>query len=334
MFILGYVIPQLAAAMGGGDGDDDDKNAYYNLPEYVRRSNICFRVGDQWVTIPLPIEFRSIYGLGELASGVISGNEHYDNKELSYQIASQVSQILPLDMLEGGGGVSPWVPSSAKPFVEAYVMNKGWTGLPIYKDTPWNQNDPEWTKAYKNADQSLVGASKWLNEKTGGDDFKKGAIDINPAKLEYLLSGVFGGYVNTAEKLKKMGETALGNREFDWRNMLLANRVVKTGDERTANRKLQNEYFKYKKEYEETSRLMRKYEDAADEGVAGMAEKVDFLYNSPEYLRYELFDEYKADIDDYREDLQEATDDSERKEIEAEMYATMRELIDQLHEIK
>ena len=334
MFILGYVIPQLAAAMGGGDGDDDDKNAYYNLPEYVRRSNICFRVGDQWVTIPLPIEFRSIYGLGELASGAISGNEHYDNKELSYQIVSQVSQILPLDMLEGGGGVSPWIPSTMKPFTEAYVMNKGWTGLPIYKDTPWNKNDPEWTKAYKNADQSLVGASKWLNEKTGGDDFKKGAIDINPAKLEYLLSGVFGGYVNTAEKLKKMGETALGDREFDWRNMLLANRVVKTGDERTANRKLQNEYFKYKNEYDETSRLMRKYEDAADEGVAGMAEKVDFLYNSPEYLRYELFDEYKADIDDYREDLQEATDDAERNEIEAEMYATMRELIDQLHEIK
>lgn len=334
MFILGYVIPQLAAAMGGGDGDDDDKNAYYNLPEYVRRSNICFRVGDQWVTIPLPIEFRSIYGLGELASGAISGNEHYDNKELSYQIASQVSQILPLDMLEGGGGVSPWVPSSAKPFVEAYVMNKGWTGLPIYKDTPWNQNDPEWTKAYKNADQSLVGASKWLNEKTGGDDFKKGAIDINPAKLEYLLSGVFGGYVNTAEKLKKMGETALGDREFDWRNMLLANRVVKTGDERTANRKLQNEYFKYKKEYDETKRLLRKYENGMDEGIAGMAEKVNFLYNSPEYFRYELFDEYKADIDDYREDLQEATDDAERKSIEAEMYARMRELIDQLHEIK
>jgi len=334
MFIVGYVIPQLAAAMGGGDGDDDDKNAYYNLPEYVRRSNICFRVGDQWVTIPLPIEFRSIYGLGELASGVISGNEHYDNKELSYQIVSQVSQILPLDMLEGGGGVSPWIPSSAKPFVEAYWMNKGWTGLPIYKETPWNQNDPEWTKAYKNTDQTLVGASKWLNENTGGDDFKKGAIDINPAKLEYLLSGVFGGYVTTAEKLKKMGETALGNREFDWRNMLIANRVVKTGDERTANRKLQNEYFKYKKEYEETKRLMRKYKDAADEGIAGMAEKVDFLYNSPEYLRYELFNKYKADIDDYREDLQEATDDSERKSIEGEMYATMRELIDLLHEVK
>ena len=334
MFILGYIIPQLAAAMGGGDGDDDDKNAYYNLPEYVRRTNICFRIGEQWVTIPLPIEFRGLYGLGELTSGVLSDNEHYDNKELSYQIASQVSQILPLDMLEGGGGINALIPSSVKPFYEAYIMNKSWTGLPIYKDTSWNQNDPEWTKAYKNADQTLVGISRWLNAATGGDDFKKGAIDINPAKLEYLLSGVFGGYMNTAEKFKKMGETALGDREFDWRNMLLANRVVKSGDERTANRKLQNEYFKYRKEYEETKRLLREYEDAADEGIAGMAEKVDFLYNSQEYFRYEIFDEYKSDIDDYREDMQEAANEEERKEIEADMYATMRELIDQLHEVK
>lgn len=334
MFILGYVIPQLASLMGGGDGDDDDKNAYYNLPEYVRRSNICFRAGEQWITIPLPIEFRGIYGLGELASGVISGNENYDNKELSYQIASQVSQVLPLDMLEGGGGITPFIPSGVKPFVEAYILNRAWTGLPIYKDTPWNQNEPEWTKAYKNADKTLVGVTKWLNEATGGDDFKKGAIDINPSKLEYLLNGIFGGYANTAGKLKKMGETAFGDREFDWRNILLANRVVKSGDERTANRKLQNEYFKYKKEYDETKRLLKKYENAADEGIAGMAEKVDFIHNSSAYMRYEVFDEYRSDIDDYREDIKNAADDAERRELEAEMYATMRELIDHLHEIK
>lgn len=148
------------------------------------------------------------------------------------------------------------------------------------------------------------------------------------------MSGTFGGYVSTAEKLKKMGETALGDREFDWRNMLLANRLVKSGDERTANRKLQNEYFKYKNEYEETKRLLNKYENAEAEGIAGMAEKVDFLYNSPAYLRYEIFDEYKSDIDDYRKDMQEASNDAEYKAIEAEMYATMRELVDQLHEVK
>ncbi len=333
LFTLGYVIPLLAQMLGGGDGDDDDKNAYYNLPEYVRRSNICFKAGEQWITIPLPIEYRAIYGMGELACGVISGNERYGNSELARQMAAQISQIMPLDMLEGGGGISPFIPSAFKPMTEAYILNKGWTGLPVYKDSPFNKNDPEWTKAYQSTDQHLVIFSKWLNETSGGNDFKKGAIDINPAKLEYLLSGTFGGAVSTTGKLKKMGETAFGDREFEWRNILLANRVVKSGDERTANRKLQNEYFKYLNEYEGTNRLRKKYENAAADGILGYAERADFLYNSPEYLRFEIFDKYKPDIDAIREEIKEETDQSQKKELQDELFATMRELVDELHEV-
>lgn len=331
LFTLGYVIPMLAQMLGGGDGDDDDKNAYYNLPEYVRRSNICFYAGDQWITIPLPIEYRAIYGMGELAHGVISGNERYSNSELARQMASQVSQIMPIDMLEGGGGISPFIPSAAKPFTEAYIMNKGWTGLPVYKDTPFNKNDPEWTKAYASTDKHLVDFAKWLNETSGGDDFKKGAIDINPAKIEYLLNGTFGGMLTFPNKLKKSAETAFGDRDFEWRNMPIANRLIKSGDERTANRKLQNEYFKYQKEYKETERLMRKYESADENGILGYAEKIDFLESSPEYARWEIFDEFKADIDAYREAVAAETDEEERARIEAEMYAVMRELVNALH---
>lgn len=333
LFTLGYVIPLLAQMLGGGDGDDDDKNAYYNLPEYVRRSNICFKAGEQWITIPLPIEYRAIYGMGELACGVISGNERYSNSELTRQMASQISQVMPLDMLEGGGGISPFIPSAFKPFTEAYIMNKGWTGLPVYKDTPYNKNDPEWTKAYQSADQHLVAFTRWLNETSGGDDYKKGAIDINPAKLEYLLSGTFGGAVSTTGKLKKMGETALGTREFEWRNMLIANRVIKSGDERTANRKLQNEYFKYLTEYEETNRLRKKYENAADDGILGYAERVDFLYNSAEYLRFGIFEKYKPDIDAIREEIKEETNPEAKKELQEELFSIMRELVDELHDV-
>lgn len=344
LFTLGYVIPLLAQMLGGGDGDDDDKNAYYNLPEYVRRSNICFKAGEQWITIPLPIEYRAIYGMGELACGVISGNERYSNSELAYYMAAQISQTLPLDFLEGANPTShdgfnlesishPFIPSAFKPMTEAYIMNKGWTGLPVYKDTPYNKNDPEWTKAYQSADQHLVEFTKWVNETTGGDDYKKGILDINPAKLEYLLSGTFGGVVSTTGKLKKMGETALSMREFEWRNMLLANRVIKSGDERTANRKLQNEYFKYLNEYEETNRLRKKYEHAANDGILGYAERADFLYNSAEYLRYGIFEEYKPDIDAIREGIKAETDPEAKKEMENELFATMRELVDKLHNV-
>lgn len=236
-------------------------------------------------------------------------------------------------MLEGGGGISPFIPSAFKPMTEAYILNKGWTGLPVYKDTPYNKNDPEWTKAYQSADQHLVAFTRWLNETSGGDDYKKGAIDINPAKLEYLLSGTFGGVVSTTGKLKKMGETALGTREFEWRNMLLANRVIKSGDERTANRKLQNEYFKYLTEYEETNRLRKKYENAANDGILGYAERVDFLYNSPEYLRFGIFEKYKPDIDAIREEIKEETNPEAKKELQGELFSTMRELVDELHNV-
>ena len=325
LFGLGVVIPLLAQMAGG---DDDDKNAYYNLPEYIRRSNICFRAGEQWIVIPLPIEYRALYGLGELSTGVISGNERYGDGELGLQMAAQVSQILPLDMLEGGGGLSPLLPSMVKPGVEAYVMNKGWTGLPIYKDTPFNKNDPEWTKAYRSADQHLVGFARWLNETTGGDDYKKGAIDINPAKVEYLLSGMFGGFVSFPMKIKKSGEMLAGDREFEWRNIPLANRIVKSGDERTASRRLQNEYFRLKEEAEETGRLARKYRSAVKDGRSEYAVKVNDLVGTEEYLRYEIYKMYEPDLKVLRERQKSETNTKMQESTEAELNSVMRETVE------
>lgn len=330
MFMLGAVIPFLAQAMGGDD--DDDKNAYYNLPEYVRRSNIIINAGNQWIAIPLPIEFRAFYGLGELATGVITGNERYSDSELAFQMGSQISQILPLDMLEGGGGINPFIPSSAKPFVEAYMMNKSWTGLPVYKDSPWNKNNPEWTKAYKSANSYLVSGAKWLNEISGGDDYKKGFIDINPAKVEYLLSGIFGGAFTTGDKLMKMGETIFSDREFDWRNMLIANRVVKTGDERTANRKLSNEYFKYKDEYEETKRLLKKYSDEAATNER-YKHRLERLQQSEEYLLYDVFDNYQPILKNLH-DAKDGADETTLKSIESEENTLRRDMVDLMHAIE
>lgn len=327
LFTLGCVIP-LLTQMFGGDGDDDDKNAYYNLPEYVRRSNICFRAGDQWITIPLPIEYRAIYGMGELACGVLSGNERYGDAELARQIAAQVSQTLPIDMLEGGGGISPFIPTMAKPVTEAYLMNKSWTGLPIYKEkTPFNKYDPEWKRVYENTDPHLVGFAKWLNETSGGNDYRKGTIDINPAKIEYLLKGYFGGVYSFPKQLYNTGEIISGSRRFDWRDIPLANRVVKTGDERTAYRKLQNEYYKYKEEAEKTEHAFMGYGKDAEKGILGAAERADFIYNSDEFVRYQIFDEFEPALEALRK-LSSEGSEKEKEQYKTEYYGMMREFVE------
>ena len=326
MFILGALV----AGMGMGDGDDDNKNSYWNLPEYVRRSNILFKAGDQWVSIPLPTEYRAIYGMGELMVSAMSGKEHFTGTELGRAIAGQATQILPIDFLEGEGGLKAFIPSAVKPFAEVYT-NKSWTGMPIYKDTPYNKDMPEWTKAYKSTNKYLVGISKTLNEVTKGDAYTKGAIDINPAKIEYILNGYFGGVSNTIDKLTKSAETIAGQREYDPRSFLILNRILKNGDERTESRAINNEYYRAKEEHDKLKARIKHYEKDTDNGVFDYAEKIDFLYNSPEYARYEIFEDYNKEIDGLYDEMKEATDDDERKVIENELTALKKQMIQEMN---
>lgn len=326
MFMLGLL---MAAIGSGDDGDDGDKNAYYNLPEYVRRLNIVFRLpgmDEQWISIPLPVEYRAMYGMGELAMSAVSGKEHYTGEELANQIAGQFSQLMPIDFLEGGGGWNAFVPSSVKPFAEV-IANKSWTGMPLYKDTPWNKDMPEWTKSYKSGNKYLINLAAVMNDVSGGDQYTKGSIDINPAKVEYLLNGYFGGVSNTIDKTSKMFDTMFGDREYDPRNWLVLNRVLKNGDERTEYRAINNEYFRMKEEHDKIKSRLKHYEDDTRNGVMDYADKINWLNNSPEYRRMNIYESYSGYIDACNKELKEPLNDRERKQVTDELNALKKQLV-------
>lgn len=322
LVLLGYVMAALL-----DDDDDENKNSYYNVPKYTRRSNLMFRSGEQWITIPLPVEYRALYGLGELAYSVTSGREEYSDAELAKETASQLSQLMPLDFMEGGGGLHAFVPSAFKPLVES-ATNTSWTGLPIYKDTPFNKDMPEWTKAYPRANAQLIDLSKWANEASGGNDYKAGWANFNPAQLEYLLNGYFGGYSNVLNKMVKTGETLFGEREYDPNNILLVNRIVKMGDERTAEKKLNSDFFQYLEEYKRTHTLLRKYEDEADRGVDKYRIFLDALKHSRDGVRHDVMDEYMADYNWLNKAIKDPDiTDEERMSYEDEMRRLKRYVV-------
>ena len=334
LFGLGSIIPIVTAIACGGD--DDDEDSYYNLPEYVRRSNLCFRWRKDmpWIKIPLPIEFRAMYGLGELSCGVLTGKERYTDEELTKQYISQVSQVLPLDFMEGGGGWHAFVPSSVKPVVEAYT-NKGWTGLPIYKDNKFKEYYPQWTRAYESADKTIVEATRWLNEATGGSDVSQGMIDWNPARIEYMLKGYLGGYYTMFDRLKKSAETAFGKREFEWRNVPIASRFVQEGDERTEARKAKSEYFDLHDEYEKTKSDMNGFKKIAESGrddAQEYAERLSDLENSQRYVHFQIMENYKPILDAYNDMIKEAEGEY-KEELKAEEDALRRELIELIHAV-
>ena len=203
--------------------------------------------------------------------------------------------------------------------------------MPLYKNTPYNKDMPEWTKAYSSSNKYIVGLANALNESTGGDKYTKGAIDLNPAKIEYMLNGYFGGVFGTIDKLAKTAETVVGTREYDPRSILLMNRLIKAGDERTEYRAVNKEYFRLKEEHDRLKARLKHYEEDTDNGVFDYAEKIDFLYNSPEYERYEIFEDYRRDIDALYDEMREAVDDEERKDIETELNEAKKEMISEIN---
>lgn len=334
MFLLGALMAGIGGS--GGDGDDGEGNSYYDLPDFVRRSNILFRFPWQkksWVSIPLPTEYRAIYGMGELMMSLLSGKVHYTAGELATQIAGQFTQILPLDILEGGG-LTTMLPSYLKPVVEV-MSNKAWTGMPIYKDSPFNKDMPEWTKAYSSANKYIVGFSKVLNEWTGGDNYTKGWADLNPAKIEYMLGSYFGGFFTTVDKLVKMAETALGDREYDPKSMLVVNRLIKQGDERTEFRAINNEYFRIKEESEKLETRLRNYERDTASGVFNYAEKIHQLNNAPGYQILEAYKNAEMDLNNIDTELSnKSLTNEERAQLEELQNIRKKELVEQVNDIR
>jgi hypothetical protein len=192
---------------------------------------------------------------------------------------------------------------------------------------------PEWTKAYSSANKHIVNLAATLNEATGGDPYTKGAIDINPAKVEYMLNGYFGGVFGTIDKLTKTAETIVGDREYDPRSILLVNRLVKAGDERTEYRAVNNRFYKVVEEAENTKRRLKAYEKDTEAGIFDYAEKIDFLYNSPEFERMEIYESYRENIKALNDALKDAKMDGNEeasKDIEMELLNTKKLMLEQM----
>ena len=328
---LGILQTMLPALTGG---DDDDR--YWNLPDYVRRNNICFFVGDVLVKIPLPQEARAIFGIGELGMSYSSGKEDKTPMELAQTIAGQISQVMPLDLMDDSGATHALMPSLAKPFFEAQT-NHSWMGRPIWKDTDYNKTMPDWTKAYKATGGGYVWLAKELNALTGGDDYKQGWANINPAKLEYMLKGYLGGLYTAADQIIKSSETAFGDREFSMRDVPILSGFLDGADERNDMRNVNNTYYHFKEEAKEVLRLGKSYESDLEQGKSDStdyAKKLDELVNTKSYERALLFEDLSKEIEAMQKALKEATDPKEAEELQAEIDKQKKALVIQLRQMK
>lgn len=242
------------------------KDPYGELPDYVRRNNLCiYKGGGQFITIPLAIELRAFYGLGDLAAGLTFSPNVSGQKNPALDAVGCMSQLVPvMDYLgNSSAGKEPLnetikaiSPSALSPFVE-WELNTDWKGAPIERRGDWNENSPAWQRAYKGVPDGYMAVNKWVNAQT--NDVAKGNEDMlgnsfldmvtNPSMLNHYIGGIGGGAATFTERaigvIKHGSDTE--NKDIPFLRSLLY-----TPNEQSSLQRTKSKWYNYKDEMEKT----------------------------------------------------------------------------------
>lgn len=242
------------------------KDPYGELPDYVRRNNLCiYKGGGQFITIPLAIELRAFYGLGDLAAGLTFSPNVSGQKNPYFDAVGCMSQLVPvMDYLgNSSAGKEPLnetikaiSPSALSPFVE-WELNTDWKGAPIERRGDWNENSPAWQRAYKGTPDGYMAVNKWVNAQT--NDVAKGNEDMlgnsfldmvtNPSMLNHYIGGLGGGAATFTERA--IGVVKHGS-DTETKDIPFLRSLLYTPSEQSSLQRTKSKWYNYKDEMEKT----------------------------------------------------------------------------------
>ena len=207
------------------------KNPYAELPEWKRRNNICiYWGGGKFKTIPMGIELRAFYGLGDIAAGYVVDESLKSDVQIGWDIIGQMAQIVPASDFLGHHSPSSGIkelaedallsatPTIAKPGFEL-AFNRDWTGRPIYRDNDYLDKAPRWKRAYDSTNDAYMTINKWANKTFNGidstnEDLKGSgmmadAVDFftAPYGLQHIVEGYTGGAGATIGRTYQTGKS-------------------------------------------------------------------------------------------------------------------------------
>ena len=284
-----------------GPGDDDDKDAYWKLPEHIRRQGLVIYIGNgKFLTIPLAQEFRVFWGIGEVASTRMLGHSKGDYIDDGMDIVESFLDLLPFGLLSRGVrdkefGSREWFQAMWTNFLPDIVKTEGesianidWTGKPLFKDNDHNKELPAWSKAYKGTPSWLVKATELLNENTGGEgSWIPGKLDWNPAIINHELQGWFGGPFNFFGGAGNVIYKAMNGEKINLYDIPILNGIVNEPAERDFSQNLGDEYWKmYREEYKPMDQSFGEAKRQAMAGNQKALESLERFFQSDDYKRY------------------------------------------------
>ena len=324
-FALALIMAAVNNAIIQNEDDKDRgnvKDPYGELPDYIRRNNLCIYVGNnKFVTVPLAIELRAFYSLGDLAAGQTFAKNVKSQRNMAMDAVGCMSQLFPVmdflnnpnyeKSLENGVGMTTEgiAPTAIVPFIE-WWLNNDWKGAPIRRTGDKTELNPAWQNAYNNVPARLVDLNKWVNAKTNniapGNPEMKGneVLDwaTDPSMLNHFFGSWSGGMGTFVQRTAGLGAKATTGKadEIEVGDVPFLRSLFYTPREQSSMARTKAKWYNYKEEMEQTIAnndklksknvpTMKRIENAAAlEKFEGSPEqrKVNIIKNAEKRMRH------------------------------------------------
>lgn len=324
-FALALIMAAVNNAIIQNEDDKDRgnvKDPYGELPDYIRRNNWCIYVGkNRFVTIPLAIELRAFYSLGDLAAGYTFAKNVESQRKLAWDAVGCMSQLFPVvDFLNNPNyeksrknkaamTIEGLAPTAIVPLIE-WWLNNDWKGAPIRRTGDKTELNPAWQNAYNNVPARLVDLNKWVNAKTNniapGNPEMKGndALDwiTDPSMLNHFYSSWSGGMGTFVQRTAGLSAKATTGKtdEIEVGDVPFLRSLFYTPREQSSMARTKAKWYNYKEEMEQTIAnidklksknvpTMKRIENAAAlEKFEGSPEqrKVNIIKNAEKRMRH------------------------------------------------
>ena len=233
LVMYGFAEGMLEALMNGDD-DEREKEGLASgkdINEYTRQNSLYIRRGDKVFRVNIhmgPFAYAKYFGnvMARTFSGMIPPEKAA--KELGLTAAEVAASFTGLGNVSGDALVQTAVPTIVQPFAQM-ATNKDYAGRAVYR-SKFTESKPDSAHGRKSTAAGYHWVASLLNSLTGGNEARKGAIDIAPETVKMLTETVGKNFARDIMEIAETGYKLLnGNaKDLDVRNVPFAGDFART----------------------------------------------------------------------------------------------------------
>lgn len=310
--------------------DDDDDNDYLDLPDYLRHSTALFKMGDNYYfKWSLPQEMRPFYATADILVSKAMGKTPHKNA--GAEILLSMAEWLPVNPFGTEDPLLALVPDAFAPLAEIKANQNSFGGK-IYDDMSYRseevvENIPAYRKGTSKTGKIYVDMAEFLNDISGGDEVKKGAININPAIVEHLVEGYGGGIYDFGKMIigiPGLIDEAVWGEGVEVRDIPFVNKVLLSTDETNMYSHTNDAFNYYRGVSDNAQRIEKEYFTSDDPARAEAYRQED------DWRIHLLYKQYEEDFKDFRKQLDEAVDETEISLLREQQNAVREQLLNDI----